>query len=340
MISAFIAAAPGLTLALLIAALAQALAALAQPLPLSPMLLAIVIGLMLAPWLGKMPRWQAGLALSRGSLLRFGVALLGLQLSLTQLSQLGVQAVPLVLAVVMGGLALVMALSRLFGVESRLAVLLAVGTSICGASAIAATAPGLRAPQREVAYAMACVALIGLIATVAYGPLLVAGFDPDPTRLGLLLGAVIHDTAQVSAAALLMSQTTGEAGILEAAMVSKLLRNSTMLLVIPAMLWWFHRHHGDSEVRRPALPLFILGFIALSAMRSTGDALWPELPIWTPSIEWAALVSRWLLTMAMAAIAMGLTLGELKPLGWRGFGVAALAALSLLGLSVVWLHVG
>jgi uncharacterized integral membrane protein (TIGR00698 family) len=328
---------PGVALTLVIASLAQGLAALAQPLPVSPMLLAIVIGLALAPWLGRMPRWQAGLALSRGSLLRAAVALLGLQLSLTQLSQLGAQALPLVVAVVIGGLVVVMGLSRLLGVNSRLAVLLAVGTSICGASAIAATAPGLKAPQREVAYAMACVAVIGLMATLAYGPLLVAGLDPDPSRLGLLLGAVIHDTAQVSAAALLMSQTTGEPGILEAAMVSKLLRNSTMLVVIPAMLWWFHRHQADTEVRRPALPLFILGFIALSALRSGGDALWPELSLWAPTIEWAGVVSRWGLTMAMAAIALNLTVSELKPLGWRGFVVAVLAAVLLLGVSVMWL---
>jgi len=328
---------PGVAVTLLIASLAQGLAALAQPFPVSPMLLAIVIGVGLAPIMGHLPRWQAGLALSRGSLLRTAVALLGLQLSLTQLSQLGAHAVPLVAAVVIGGLAVVMALSRLFGVNPRLAVLLAVGTSICGASAIAATAPGLKAPQREVAYAMACVAVIGLMATLVYGPLLVAGLDPDPSRLGLLLGAVIHDTAQVSAAALLMSQTTGEPGILEAAMVSKLLRNSTMLVVIPAMLWWFHRDHADTEVRRPALPVFILGFIALSAMRSTGDALWPDLSLWTPTIDWAGVVSRWGLTMAMAAIALNLTVSELKPLGWRGFVVAALAAVLMLGVSVMWL---
>ena len=329
---------PGLALALLIASLAQVMAWWAKPWPVSPMLLAIAMGLALAPWLGQQTRWQAGLALARGSLLRFGVALLGLQLSLTQLAALGSHALPLVLAVVLAGLALVLGLSRLLGVESRLAILLAVGTAICGASAIAATAPGLRAPQREVAYAMGCIAVVGLLATLIYGPLLHATLAPDPERLGLVLGAIIHDTAQVSAAALLMAESTGQAGVLEAAMVSKLLRNSTMLLVIPLMLWWFHRQQADTSITRPALPLFILGFIGLSAARSVGDASWPTADLWMPMIEGAGLLSRWLLTMAMAAIALGLTLRELRPLGWRGLAVALLAALSLLLLSVLWLR--
>ncbi len=307
-------------------------------LPVSPVLVAILLGLALAGAARRRPAWTAGLALAAGPVLKLAVMLIGLRLSLGQVGSLGLQAVPLVLGALLSGLGLAWLLGRVFGLGSKFTALLAVGSAICGASAIAATAPALRSRPEETAYALACVALFGLAATVAYPWLLDACFE-DGMQVGLVLGAAIHDTSQVTAAALLFEQTFGATGVVAAATVTKLLRNLSMLVVIPAVVWWALQGEAASR-SRPAFPLFILGFLALAATRSGGDLLFADSGAWRVLLDAAATASAFLFAMAMAAIGMGIRLAALRALGARpavvalltalGMGATALAAVSLL----------
>jgi len=303
--------------------------------PVSTMLIAILGGLAVSPLAAHQAGWTAGLRLARGPILKLAVALIGLRLSLVELGHLGIEALPLVIAVVLLGLLLTFALARLAGTGTRLTTLLAVGTSICGASAIAAAAPGLRARGEEVGYAIACIALFGLIATVLYPPLLQHLFD-DPIAIGLVLGVAVHDTAQVTAAAVLHEQVSGQDGTLLAATVTKLMRNGAMLVVIPVVVWLGTRHETGGKARL-TLPLFIVAFIALSGLRSLGDAwLGGDHALWQGAIELAGHFSLFAFAMAMAALAMAVRPSELKVIGWRPALVAALAALGMLVLAITW----
>lgn len=305
-------------------------------LPLSMMMVALVLGLVLAPLAARRSSWIPGLELARGTILKLAVILIGLRLSLVEVGQLGLIALPLVLLAIIVGLGLCLLLARLFGVDRRLATLLAVGTAICGASAIAATAPGLKARREEVCYAVACVALAGLIATLVY-PALLQKLLADPMLVGLVLGASIHDTAQVTAAASLHEQAWAVDGTLAAATVTKLLRNSTMLLVIPALLWWSLRGQSSAAGKVP-VPLFILGFLGLSVLRSVGDASWgAEQPLWQWLISAAAGLSTFGFAAALAAMALSIRLADLKRLGWKPAMVAALAALAVLLAALAWI---
>jgi len=273
------------------------------------------------------PRWRSGMAFAAGPLLKLAVMLIGLRLSLAQVAELGVQAVPMVIGAVASGLFLAWLLGRLLGSGDRLTALLAVGSAICGASAVAATAPALKSPPEETAYALACVALFGLAATIVY-PWLLGASLTDPKQVGLVLGAAIHDTSQVTAAALLFEQSFATTEVVAAATVTKLLRNLSMLIVIPAVVWWATRAARD-ELRRPAFPMFILGFLALAALRTVGDRGFADHEAWSAILSAAASLSAYLFAVAMAAIGMSISLAALKRLGMRPALVALGTALGM-----------
>lgn len=304
-------------------------------LPVSMMLIAILLGLVLAGQASERPGWQPGLALARGPLLKFAVALIGLRLSLVELGEIGLMALPLVAVIVVVGLLLTYSLARLFGTNRNLSILLATGTSICGASAIAATAPGLRARAEETSYAIACIALIGLAATLLY-PYLLSPIIDNPLHIGLVMGAAIHDTAQVTAAAALYEQAWHAEGTLVAATVTKLLRNATMLVVIPLLVWLAARNDAGGTAR-VALPWFIVGFIALSGARTGGDWLFgAEQVLWLGLVEASTDFSIFVFAMAMAALAMNVRFSQLRELGWKPAAAALLAASGLLTIAIIW----
>ena len=304
-------------------------------LPISPMVLAILAGLALAGVAAAQPSWQPGLALARGILLKAAVALIGLRLSLSELAWLGGQALPLVLTAVVLGLGVTLGLARLAGANRRLAGLLAVGTVICGVSAIAALAPAIKARHEEVCYAVACIALAGLIGTLVY-PFVLPLLLTDPIAAGLVLGTAIHDTAQVTAAATAWEQLWNSQDTLNAATATKLMRNLTMVLVIPAMVWLLA---GREDSDRVPVPLFIVAFVALSALRSLGDLAGADQTLWWPAlIDSLGRLSQFMFTMAMAALAMSIRLSDLRTLGWRPAAAAMLAALFILVLAVFWVR--
>lgn len=326
-------AVPGLAVAALLAVAAtwlpQALGTMPalSGLPVSPVLVAILLGLALAGVAREHPRWAPGLKWCAGPLLKFAVMLIGLRLSLVELGVLGVQAIPLVIGALVTGLGLALLLGRMLGVGRKLTALLAVGSAICGASAIAATAPALRPKPEETAYALACVALFGLAATILY-PWLLQAWMGEARLVGLVLGAAVHDTAQVTAAAILHEQTFGSSETVAAATVTKLLRNLSMMVVIPWIVWWGLRgeRRDGAEMH---FPLFVLGFIGFALLRSTGDALVDAAPWWQAAIHAGGKLSAFLFAMAMAAIGMQIRVVALRALGPRPAVVALVTALGM-----------
>ena len=303
--------------------------------PLSPILVAIIAGIALSGMAHRRPGWRPGIEVATGPLLKLAVMLIGLRLSLAQLGMLGALALPMILGALAAGLGSMWVLHRLFGLERKLSALLAVGAAICGASAIAATAPVLRARPEHTAYALACVALFGLGATLLY-PWLLQAVLGDGLRIGLVLGASVHDTAQVTAAAMLHEQTYGGTETLAAATVTKLLRNLSMLVVIPAVAWWALRGE-DHPSARPAFPLFVLGFVALAALRSAGDLVAGDAAGWAMFLSLGNALSGFLFAMAMAAIGMQIRLSALRALGALPAVAALITALVMgaLALTIV-----
>jgi uncharacterized integral membrane protein (TIGR00698 family) len=309
--------------------------------PLPPALVAILLGLLIRNALGLPDSYDDGLRFCVQRVLRVGVALLGLRLSLGAVGAIGLVALPIVVACIATALVLVTFASRWFGLPPRLGTLIAVGTAICGNSAIAAIGPVVGAKEDEVSYAVGCVTLFGLFALIVYPFAADALFGGDPQLAGLFLGAAIHDTAQVAGAGMLAAQHLSDPSVLDTAAVTKLLRNAFMLVVVPGAAWMHHREraHTRRGVQLPrltqAVPLFVMGFLALALLRTLGDlgttpfggALSAER--WSATIASAGSASSWCLVLAMAAIGLGTNLRQLRGLGLRPLGVGLIAALSV-----------
>jgi uncharacterized integral membrane protein (TIGR00698 family) len=305
--------------------------------PVSEITLAILLGLAIRNAIGLPPVYERGLRLCGREVLRAGIVLLGLRLSLAAVGRIGLVGLPVILGCIVAALVAVTWINRALGLPRRLGSLIAVGTSICGVSAIAAAAPTIGAEEDEVSYAVACVTLFGMIALFLYpflGHVLFAG---DPRSAGLFLGTAIHDTAQVAGAGLMYQQQFRADGVLETATVTKLVRNLFMVAVIPLVGALYHgaadARGGGRRVRLAGMvPLFILGFVAAAALRTVGDLgesafLVLPRPTWERFLSAADVWAAWCLTVAMAAVGLGTGLERVKRLGWKSFCVGLAAAL-------------
>jgi uncharacterized integral membrane protein (TIGR00698 family) len=347
------AAVPGLALAVGLAAAGRwAASGLGEDLlgftrsPISEIALAVVLGLLIRNTVGLPAVYERGLRLCGREVLRLGIVLLGLRLSLGAVGQFGLAGLPVILAGVGAALVAVTVLSRLLGLPRRLGGLIAVGTSICGVSAIVATAPGIKAEEDEVSYAVACVTLFGLVALFAYPFIAHELFPADPHLAGLFLGTAIHDTAQVAGAGLVYQDRFDAPEALAAATVAKLVRNLCMVAVIPLVVALYRdpasgRVGGGLRLGQ-AVPPFVLGFVAAAALRTAGDL--GERPFglldpagWRGFLSAADAAAGWCLLTAMAAVGLGTGLGRLRRLGWKAFcaGLAAAAAVGAVSAALI-----
>jgi uncharacterized integral membrane protein (TIGR00698 family) len=222
--------------------------------------------------------------------------------------------------------AVVLLVARLVHVEGQLALLIAVGSAVCGNTAIVATAPVIGARARDVAYAVATITLFGTLAVFLYPAIGRALVLPQPV-FGLWAGVAVHDTSQVIAT----SAAYGSQA-LDVATVVKLIRNALMapLLFLIAMGWASRGADAVGSARRGvrrAVPLFVLGFLALAALRTIGVLNADQAVV-------LDVAARDLILVVLAAVGMSIHLGELRETSWRplaiGFAVALLVGLGSL----------
>lgn len=285
---------------------------------------------------------RPGIDFSARRVLRLGVALLGARITVEQIGSLGWYNGSLVMGGVAATIAFGMAMARLFGVPRRLGLLTGGATAICGASAAIAIATVLpRAArnddgERELIFTVAGVTVLSTVAMVMY-PLLASALGLSATQAGIFLGGTIHDVAQVVGAGYSMSHEVGDVAVL-----TKMLRVAMLLPVVLALSVAFRlrsrqnsaqpadrQADGQSAAqiggrRRadPPLPPFLLGFIALLAMASTG--------LIAPPVG-AALgsVSRACLVVAIAAVGLKTSLLDVRKVGLRAALLLAAEALFL-----------
>lgn len=311
--------------------------------PISGVAVAIVLGLVIRNLAGLPNGLASGLRFSTTTILRLGIVLVGIKLSVIEMARLGVAGVPVVLAAITTGLVFVTWFNRRLGLPPRLGTLVAAGTSICGVTAIVSTAPAIEADEREVAYAVANVVAFGLFGMLAY-PYLAHALLPSSASIGLFLGTAVHDTSQVVGAALTYRQIYDDDVVLRVATVTKLTRNLFLAAVIP-ILTWQHRRHGAASGGaarsamhwRALVPMFVLGFVGMAIVRSIGDAMLGRgalvLGAWDTA-AWADVTSylgdtigaRWLLGTAMAAVGLNTSFAVFKGVGLKPFAVGLAGA--------------
>ncbi len=346
---------PGLLMAVLVAVVSIWLSELIgvgwmgfEKSPISSVMMAIVTGLFISNVFALPAQLKPGLKFAVKKLLRVGIILLGIRLSLFEVFQLSGQGLPIVMACIAGALLFTTTVTRWLKLPARLGTLIAVGSSICGVSAIVATAPAIDAEEEEVAYAVAVITVFGIAATLLYPYLAHWLFVGDPVRSGLFLGTAIHDTSQVTGAGLVYADLFAAPQALDVATVTKLMRNVFLILVVPLMaLRYAHTSASEGGAQKPKLrelvPFFIVGFLALAAVRTLGDAglaatgsawwLWD-------AVTWQSVHStlkQWavnFLAVALAGVGLSTRFSAFKGLGIKPFLVGLIAAVTVGGISI------
>src|SRR6202051_2971822 len=258
---------PGLLLASAVAISGYLVRQLPGMATFSPLILAIMLGIAFHNLVGTPSAAKPGVTFSLRRLLRIAIVLLRLQLTITEVIEVGGRGIGIIAATLVATFAFTVWMGKLVGVESKLAELIAAGTSICGASAVIATNTVTDAHDEDVAYAVACVTVFGSIAMFAY-PLLPGLLHLDPHAFGLWSGASIHEIAQVVAAAFQDGQKAGEFGTI--AKLSRVMLLAPMVIAIGLM--GTRATKGGLPVAgtaaRPPVPWFVLGFVALVGVNS------------------------------------------------------------------------
>ncbi|WP_246124324.1 putative sulfate exporter family transporter [Nocardia bhagyanarayanae] len=278
----------------------------------SPLLIAIIAGAVTANVVALPQRIQPGLQFCAKRLLRIGVALLGLQVTFTDILGLGPATLAVVVAVVVLGIGATMLLGRLLGVSWTQRLLIACGFSICGAAAVAAVDGVVESKEEELITTLALV--------VAFGTLLIALLPPaahaigmDEHASGVWAGAAIHEVAQVVAAGGALGGTA-----LTVAVVVKLARVALLAPVLAAISWQLRRRNAEQAKGRsaPLVPLFVLAFLVCAGLRTSGV-------LSATVLDAARLTQTALLTAAMFALGTGVRLHTLARIGIRPLLLAA-----------------
>lgn len=293
------------------------------PAAISPLVLAIVAGILVGNLAPVSAGLEPGLGLAAKHVLRLGVVLLGLQLPLSDVLGLGPGLIGVVVAVVVLGVVVTNLLGKALGVPRHQRLLIACGFSICGAAAVAAADAVLDSEEEDVVTAVALVVLFGsaMIAVVpVLGPLLGLAVHQE----GLWAGAVIHEVAQVVAAGAAVG-----GGALTVAVVVKLAR-VLMLAPVLAVLASAQRRRepvAAGGTKLPLVPGFVVGFIAMVLLRSTD-----VLPVGVLGV--ASGVQTVLLAAAMFALGTGVRVAKIRKVGGRPFALAGLSTLFVSGVGL------
>lgn len=295
---------PGVALTALIAAIAVLIPLVSGFPALSPLVVAMVIGIGIRNLHGPIEGSEEGIAFSMRRVLRFAIVLLGLQLTVTQISDLGVSALLVIVGTVLTTFFVIKFMGRVLGVEGGLAELIAAGTSICGASAVIATNTVTRAGDEDVAYAIACVTVFGTLSMLLL-PVIGGSIGLDAAHYGLWVGASVHEVAQVVGAAFQGGSEAGQFGTV--AKLSRVLLLAPMILLLG--LAAARKGTGRTQGRAP-MPWFVFGFAALVLVNSAFAV---------PEDIHAVVVpmTSYLLAMALAAMGLATDIGKLRAKGIR-----------------------
>ena len=312
--------------------------------PISTVLIAIILGIIMGNAFTPRPGMMVGLDFTQQYILKLGIIFLGIRLSFEEFVKFGSIAIPLIIVCILGVLLLIKILIKKVPISSKMSYLIAIGTSVCGATAIVATAPVINAKKTEIAYAIANITLFGVIAMIGYPYFAEWFFNENELKAGLFLGTAIHETSQVAAAGLIYDQQFNSPETLNVATVTKLIRNTFLVIMIPLFAFLYNRGElkGNSYSILDIFPYFVLGFIGMIIIRNLGDQIFSieneNRLYWINLIEIIKILATTFLTMAMAAVGISINLSELKLMGYKPFVVGLIAAITVGFISLIYIE--
>ncbi len=308
---------PGILLALTIATAAKFLS---EHYGAPVMLFALLIGIAFN-FLASDARCGAGIDFASRTLLRAGIVLLGARITFSDIASIGISGLATVIALVALTIGCGFVFARLFGRGWRFALLTGGSVAICGASAalaIASVIPHNEKTERNILFTVVAVTTLSTMAMIVY-PIVLSLAGLSHFQSGFLVGATIHDVAQVVGAGYSISTEAGDT-----ATIVKLLRVTLLPIVLIAIVILMSgATHESSKVR---LPAFVIGFVAVATANSF-------LIIPQTVVGFSVGLSSWLLIIAISALGVKTNMKAILGLGWRHVVVIVLETLLLLALA-------
>ncbi|MEX3746647.1 MULTISPECIES: YeiH family protein [Lysinibacillus] len=317
----------GILLTLIIALVAKYISTFPFFSILGQLVIAIILGMAWRAAFKVQDSWQAGISFSSKKLLRLGIILLGMRLNLADIYHAGAGVFLIAFIDLVFALVVVYGLTKVFHVEKKLGILTACGTAICGAAAVVAIAPQIKANEKETAVGAAIVALLGTIFTLVY-TVLYSVFNLTPTEYGIFAGGTLHEIAHVIAAA-----SAGGNEAVDMAVIVKLTRVA-LLVPVAIIIGIFYQRMDKGQEKEgfslSIIPWFILGFLAMSAINSLGI-------IPANVAQTFVNISYLLIGMSMAGLGLNVEIKTFKQLGVKAFiaGLIGSVCLSIVGYVLV-----
>ena len=267
---------------------------------------AIIIAVVFRQLFGYPQAIQQGIKFSSFVLLRFAIILYGLKLNIATIFNEGLGLLIRDACIVAAAIVIMVSLARLFKADKMIALLVGVGTGICGAAAIAAIAPIVKAKEEDTAIGVGMIALVGTIFAIGY-TMLEPVLALTPTQYGMWSGMSLHELAHVAVAA---APVANEAMAL--ALLTKLGR--VFLLVPVAFIFMYlmkrKQNATKKEPTKIPFPWFLIGFIIMSVIGSY--VLGPVIPVASNVMDNVSTLTTWLLTAAMVGLGLNVNLGDLR----------------------------
>ena len=292
--------------------------------PISPILLSIILGTTFRNLIGRPDALLPGIHFAQRKILRFAIVLLGLQLTFSQIGEVGLIGISIIAVSLLLCFVFTIILARFIGVEPRLAKLIGAGTAVCGVSAIMAVNTVTRAREDHVAYAVACITIFGTILMVL-APFLAEPLGLDQRDFGLWTGASLHEVAQVVAASFQLGEISGYHGT-----ITKLSRVLMLAPLVIALGYLARGRNGGSDrtVQGPPMPWFILGFLAMVSVNSVAH-------IPAEARSWIALGTTTLFSISLSALGLETDIRQLRAGGFKPMALCAGSSLFIVVVSLL-----
>ena len=308
--------------------------------PISTAMIAILIGIALGNIFSIREGFLLGLDFTQKYILKLGIICLGIQLKPFEFLKFGSVAIPLIIVCIISVLIVIKLLIKKLKISTKMAYLISIGSTVCGTTAIIATAPVINANKGEVAYAIANMTVFGIISMLVYPYFANIYFGGDPLYVGLFLGTAIHETSQVAAAGLIYDQQFNSPETLNIATVTKLIRNTFLIIMIPLFAFLYNRRKTKTKNYSllDIFPYFVLGFIGFIIFRNIGDQIFlteNSKYIWQNAVSNIKDSAKIFLSMAMAAVGLSTNLKDLKSMGYKPFIVGLVAMVTVGIVSIV-----
>ncbi|HEM4597996.1 TPA: YeiH family putative sulfate export transporter [Streptococcus suis] len=298
----------------------------------------LLIGMSLNFYVSSQNEFQSGLTFTSKKVLQYAVICLGFGLNLSAVLAVGRQSLPLILSTISFALLLAFLMWKFLPISSHLATLIGVGTSICGGSAIAATAPVIEADDEDVAQAISVIFLFNVLAALVFPSLATwLGFSTDSGQaFGMFAGTAVNDTSSVTAAASTWDSLYGLGSqTLDTAVTVKLTRTLAIIPITTVLAIWKARGQGvgaDSKSLLAGFPTFILYFILASLVTTIAGQFGIGADFFAP----LKALSKFLICMAMVAIGLRTNLLALVKKGKSSLVVGLVCWLGVTVLTLVW----